>query len=147
MKMQVIQELNDLLNLRLPNRPQSGWIRSIRESIGMTTRQLAKRLGVIQQRASAIELAEKSGTLKMKTLEEVAKALNCRLVYYLVPIEPPEKFLKERAYEVAKRQLSLSTHSMDLESQGISSEEKQRQLKKIADELLVKGSKELWDDE
>lgn len=128
-------------------RPKIGWIRTIREYLGMTTGQLAKRLGVVQQRVSAIEDAEQRGMLKIRTLEEAATALNCKLVYCLVPIEPLDAVLKQRAYALAKRRLDLSTHSMDLEAQTVSAQEKNQQLEEFVKELLIKRPKDLWDEE
>lgn len=147
MKRQVIRELQKLTDLKLVIKPSSGWIRTIREALGMTAEQLGKRLHAIQQRVSAIEKAEPIGALRIKTLEEVALALNCDLVYFLVPKQPIEKMLERQAYKIARKRIEQSSHSMDLEEQSISEEEKRRQIDKLAKELLVKKSKELWSDE
>jgi predicted DNA-binding mobile mystery protein A len=147
MNRQVSRELGKLTKIGQIARPPSGWIRSIREALGMTTSQLAKKLGVIQQRVSTIEDAERRGALKISSLEQVASALNCRLVYFLIPAEPLEKMLEQRARIVAKRRLDLSTHSMDLEDQAVSDEEKRRQFEELVKELLMKRPKELWDEE
>lgn len=144
---QIKRELAALAEVSKIGRPKIGWIRTIREYLGMTTGQLAKRLGVVQQRVSAIESAEQQSTLKIKTLEEVATALNCKLVYCLVPIESLDSVLAQRAYALAKRRLDLSTHTMDLEAQTVSAQEKSQQLEEFVKELLIKRPKELWDDE
>ena len=68
MKRQVMRELHKLSDMRLVIKPQMGWIRTIREALGMSAEQLGKRLSIIQQRVSAIEKAEPKGTLKLKTL-------------------------------------------------------------------------------
>ncbi|MFT5276353.1 MAG: DNA-binding transcriptional regulator YiaG, partial [Saprospiraceae bacterium] len=44
-------------------RPPKGWLKAIRESLGMTTSQFAKRNGVSQSRAVEIEKSEVSGSL------------------------------------------------------------------------------------
>lgn len=147
MKQQVIRELQKLHGMQLIIKPQKGWIRTIREALGMTAEQLGKRLNIIQQRVSAIEKAESTRTLKLKTLEEIALALNCDLVYFLVPKEPIENMLERQAFKVAQKRIEASSHSMDLEKQSISQEEKRRQIDKLARELLFKKSKELWSDE
>ena len=128
MKRQVMRELHKLSDMRLVIKPQMGWIRTIREALGMSAEQLGKRLSIIQQRVSAIEKAEPKGTLKLKTLEEVSLALNCDLIYFLVPKEPLENMLERQANKVARKRIEKSSHSMDLEEQSISREEKERQI-------------------
>ncbi|MFM8648094.1 MAG: helix-turn-helix domain-containing protein, partial [Methylocystis sp.] len=61
--------------------PPSGWIKAIRESLGMTAEQLARRMGVVQSRVSTLEKAECSGTPSLKSLRQAAEAMNCTLVY------------------------------------------------------------------
>ena len=77
--------LNDTQSLA---RPPRGWIKAVREALGMTTAQLAKRLGVSQPRAVGIEKAEARGAITLDSLERAAQALDCRLVYALVPNKP-----------------------------------------------------------
>src|SRR5712692_2909237 len=77
--------------------PVRGWIKGIRESLGMTTVQLAKRLGVKQPSVVAIEQSEVKGTIELATLRRVAEALDCTLAYALVPNKPLEQTVRERA--------------------------------------------------
>ncbi len=74
-----------LHNTELFARPSRGWLKAIREALGMTTAQLGQRLGVVQSRVVAIEQAEAKGTVTLNSLEKAAQALDCRLVYALVP--------------------------------------------------------------
>ena len=147
MNRQVIRELKKISKIGLAQLPPAGWIRTIREVLGMTATQLAKRLGVVQQRVSALEKSEINGALKLKSLEEAAHALNCRLVYFFVPNEPLEKTLEDRAFAIAGKRIDQSTHSMNLESQPISKEERHKQFDVLVKELLTKRTKELWDEE
>ncbi len=57
--------------------PPRGWIKAIREGLGITTAQLGARIGVSQPRALQIERAELQGTLTLVSLERAAQALNC----------------------------------------------------------------------
>ena len=70
--------------------PVRGWIKAVREALGMTTAQLAKRLGMKQPSVVAIEQSEAKGTIELATLRRVAEALDCTLVYALVPNKPLE---------------------------------------------------------
>ena len=60
--------------------PPQGWLKTIREFLGMTTTQLAKRIGVSQPRVFAMEKNEKN--IKISTMERIADALDCDFVYY-----------------------------------------------------------------
>ncbi len=100
-------------------RPPRGWIRAIREALGMTTGQLAKRLGVRQPRVIELEHGESTGNVTVKSLERAAKALGCRLVYTLVPEEPLAETIRKRASVVAERQLASVEQTMRLEAQGV----------------------------
>jgi len=66
--------------------PPHGWIRKVRNQLGITGTQLAASLGVSKQRISALEKAEISGSVAIKTMQQTAEALGCEFVYALVPI-------------------------------------------------------------
>jgi predicted DNA-binding mobile mystery protein A len=89
---------------RLMARPPDGWVRSIRNAMGMTAAQLGKRLGVSQQRALVIEKSENSGRITLASLARAAEALDCRLVYAIVPRSPLEKLVEDRAAMLARKQ-------------------------------------------
>ena len=78
-------------------RPPSGWIRTIRQALGMSTYELAERMGVSQPRVTQLEHAETIGTIRLGTLEQAAEALNCAVCYLLVPREPLEQMVHQQA--------------------------------------------------
>src|ERR1700730_5246061 len=84
-------------------RPPKGWVRAIRDALGMTTTQLARRIGVSQPRVVELEQSEVSGSITLHSLQRAAEALGCRVVYALVPDKPLEITLRRRAEEVAAR--------------------------------------------
>ncbi|MCF6209631.1 MAG: mobile mystery protein A [Gammaproteobacteria bacterium] len=128
-------------------RPPRGWIKAIREALGMTTTQLAKRLGVVQSRAVAIEQAEAKGSITLNSLEKAANALDCRIVYTLVPRKPLDELVAERAERLAKKRLKSTSHSMALEAQDVDTEDEQEQLKRMIQSLLDKTGSELWEED
>lgn len=144
---QLDKRLNSLRNKDSFARPPRGWIKAIREALGMTTAQLGQRIGVSQPRAVAIEQAEKTGTITLDSLERAARALDCELVYALVPRKPLEELAEERALTLAKRRLASTHHSMALEDQGVAAADEQAQLKTLARQLLEKPGSALWDQE
>jgi len=99
--------------------PTRGWTKAIRESLGMTTEQLAKRLGVKQPSVIAIEQSEAKGTIELATLRRVAEALDCRLIYALVPNDPLETMVRDRARRFARQRRAPIEHSMLLEDQAV----------------------------
>ncbi|CAN5179324.1 mobile mystery protein A [soil metagenome] len=127
-------------------RPGRGWIKAIRESLGMTTGQLARRLGVTQPRIAVLEKAEENEVVTLKSLRQAAEALNCTLVYALVPNQPLETLIKERARSVADKQLSLTNHTMRLEDQAMSGSRFLRARDDLAEEL-ARNDRRLWDDQ
>ncbi len=102
--------------------PVRGWARGIRESLGMTTVQLARRLGVKQPSVVAMEQSEAKGTIELATLRRVAEALDCTLVYALVPKKPLESIVREQARAFARRRKEAVEHSMLLEDQQVSAD-------------------------
>lgn len=126
-------------------RPERGWIRAIREAIGMTTGQFAKRLGVAQPRVAALERAEANEVVTLKSLRQAAEALDCVLVYALVPKAPLDDVVKARARLVAEQQLARTDQTMRLENQAVSRVRLERARDDLAEELL-RNDKRLWAD-
>lgn len=127
-------------------RPRLGWARAIREALGMSSPQLARRMQIkAAQTIEALQKNEVNGAITLKSLERVAAALDCELVYALVPRKPLIDVLRDRAMELARTQLGRVSHSMKLEEQGLSPDSEQNALNRRADRLLSGSLKKLWD--
>ncbi len=100
-------------------RPAQGWLRTVREALNMPQRELARRLGISQPSAQALEQREVVGTITLESLERAANALGCDLVYALIPRQPLETTLREQAAKVARAQWSAVEHTMALEDQTV----------------------------
>jgi predicted DNA-binding mobile mystery protein A len=124
--------------------PSGGWIIALRQAMGMTASQLAARLGVGQPRVVAIEQAEGKGSLKLDTLRRVAEAMNCTLVYALVPNDALEHTMRARAIRVAEERMRRVKHTMALENQSTSTGSTQMDVKRMADEILEKEPSAIW---
>jgi predicted DNA-binding mobile mystery protein A len=111
--------------------PVRGWIKAIREALGMTTAQLAKRMGVRQPSVVALEQSEVRGTIELATLRRVAEALDCTLVYALIPNRPLEATIRERARAFARRRWRPVEHSMLLEDQQVKRKDSEAELEDI----------------
>jgi predicted DNA-binding mobile mystery protein A len=141
------RKLESLRNPDVPAAPRKGWIRAIREALGMTTAQLARRMGVVQSRIPALEQAEARGAVTLASLEKAAHALDCRLVYVLVPRQPLQELVNHRARRKAEGALAVTRHSMALEAQPVERDDEREQLERLVRELAARGGSALWDDD
>ena len=89
-----------------PEAPKRGWIAEIRDALGMSCGDLANRVGVTAAAVSMIEKAEATEAIKLKSLRRVAKALDCTLVYALVPQRPLEKIIENKKRRIAAKDLA-----------------------------------------
>lgn len=144
----VLQQLDETLarfaGLKTVSPPR-GWIRAIREALGMSGRQFAARLGVSPPRVTALEREELSGGLSIKTLRQAAEALDCVLVYALVPRSSLAETVQKQAEKVAGERLARVSHSMLLEEQQLSPEEQRKNIAATVEELIRILPKDLWD--
>jgi predicted DNA-binding mobile mystery protein A len=114
--------------------PVRGWIKAIREALGMSTAQLAKRLGIKQPSLVELEQSETKGTIELATLRRVAEALDCTLVYVLVPNRPLESVVRDRARAFVTRRWEPVEHSMLLEDQKVTATNVEARLDEIVRE-------------
>ena len=123
--------------------PVRGWIRAVREAFGMTTAQLAERLRVKQPSVVAIEQSEAKGTIEMATLRRMADALDCTLVYALVPNGPLNAMIRDRARAFLRRRQGPVEHSMLLEDQKAKGKDSEARLDEIVRET---NPRLFWDE-
>lgn len=145
MREQIQRDLDNPIELAKKPTPKAGWIKIIRQALGMTSYQLAKRLGCAQANIMALESREKNGTITLKSLDQTAKAMNCRFVYFLIPEPSLEQIMKDQAREIAKKQLKTVGHSMALEQQGLTPQQTKSQEDALVEELLQGNPRDLWE--
>jgi predicted DNA-binding mobile mystery protein A len=113
----------------------------------MTGAQLAARLHVSQPTAIRFENNEARGAITLASLERAAHALDCQLVYALVPRRSLQSMAAARAEEVARQRLRSTAHSMALEAQSVDADDEHEQVQRLARKLLEQPrSSKLWDD-
>ena len=126
--------------------PKRGWVYAIRAALGMSSRQLAKRVGVgASQSIEDMQNDEVSQTIKVQTLRKLAEALECDLVYALVPRESLDAIRRRRARVVASRLVERVSHTMKLEDQAVSRQSEENELNRQVENLLSGNPKKLWD--
>ena len=110
----------------------------------MTVADLATRMEVVPSTVHRIEASERNDRIQLETLRRAAEALNCDLVYALVPRQPLEDTVDDRAKDVARRELAELGHTMNLEAQGLAAEQMSERLDELA--AALKARPGLWRD-
>ncbi|MCB9183278.1 MAG: mobile mystery protein A [Flavobacteriales bacterium] len=141
---QLDQQLQPLVNLP-PDQPQTSWLATIRDALGMPLNAFAARLGMTPTGAKAVERREAEGTITLQVLRKAADAMDMRLVYALVPKDGSlEKMIERRALIVAKELVMRTHQTMKLEGQAVSDERLNDAIAEKAEELRREMPKQLW---
>ncbi len=136
------QKKFDLMKKAAIERPTQGWLKTIREFLGMTTTQLAKKINVAQPRVINLEKNEKN--TKISTMERIADALNCDFVYAFIPRENIDDIIYNQAKKKALKILNRVNKNMGLENQLSDNEDT---LEEVIKELLDNNIARIWDEE
>ena len=145
-RLQLTDALRPIAGARAVRVPPGGWLRAVREALEITQAQLARRLNISRQSLQDFERAEAEGRITLESLERVARALDCRMVYAVIPENGSLDDIRTRRAEVvADRLLKPTSHSMKLEAQGVSEHERKRQRKLLIESLLRESPRKLWE--
>lgn len=128
--------------------PMGAWIRDVRGALGMSATQMARLLKITPPTLKKLEASEAKQTIELQTLQRIAAVMNCQLVYAIVPkshFGSLEKVLKKRAQEVATKIVAQVSHTMALEEQAVTSEERRLHIEETANELIRTLDKRLWE--
>ncbi|MFP4472867.1 MAG: mobile mystery protein A [Candidatus Omnitrophota bacterium] len=139
-KIAVLKKFSDM------GMPEKGWIKTIRESLGMTTGEMAGKTGLDQSRISRLEKAEPSGRLTVSSLQKIAKGLGMRFVYGFVGEKTLEQMVRDQAQKIARKRMKRLDNTMALEEQGLSDTDKQAALKDMVDKIMMERPKDFWND-
>jgi predicted DNA-binding mobile mystery protein A len=120
--------------------PRLGWIRAVRGALGMSQAVLAGRLGVSAAAVNKLEQAERHGGITIRKLAEVAAALDCTLVYTIVPRSTLEQTVTTQARRAAAEMLGYVARTMALESQEIGAEREREAVDRYAQQLSASGN-------
>ncbi len=126
--------------------PDKGWIYNIRAALNMSLDQLGKKLNMTRQGIKKIEERELSESISLKSLKEIAKALDMQFVYGFVPKHNSlENLVNFKAEELARKIVLRTNQNMKLENQGNSEEQIKRAILDLANEIKREMNKSLWD--
>lgn len=143
---QINSKLRSFADLQKVVMPPTGWIKAIRSAIGMSMQQLGNKLSITRQSVLEIEKREQDGSITIRTLKEVASALDMQLVYGFVPNDGSvEDLIDRKAKELAIKIVLRTSNTMKLEDQ----ENTKQRLEKAIQErtLIIKNEmpKILWE--
>ena len=99
-------------------------------------------MGVIQQNISDLERSELHDTIKLETLRRTADALNCDLLYVLVPRSSLDDAVRAQARRRAAALLGPVAHHGRLEDQTINDDDTNTQLDDLANRFIDRRG--LW---
>jgi predicted DNA-binding mobile mystery protein A len=126
--------------------PPTGWIKAIRTALGMSMKQLGNKLNVSKQGVMDIEKREKKGSITIKSLREIARAMDMQLVYGFVPNAGSlDALIEKRAMELATQIVMRTANTMKLEDQANSKERIQKAIEERSEALKNEMPKMLWD--
>jgi predicted DNA-binding mobile mystery protein A len=143
---QISQKLNAFSGLQNVAKPPTGWVKAIRLALQMSGEQLAKKLKISKQSVFELEKRETSGAITLKSLQDIATAMDMYLVYALVPKdENLDALINRKATELAKEIVQRSANTMRLEDQENSAERIKKAIEERTIVLKTKSFKKLWD--
>jgi predicted DNA-binding mobile mystery protein A len=120
--------------------PPAGWVRAVRDALGMSQADLAARLDVTPQAIQQVETSERDGRVRLATLRRAAEAMDCTLVYALVPNTSLEDTVIRQARAVVGAEVEAAERTMALEAQDATLPPEA--VRELTDRLL--DSKALW---
>ncbi|KRA56070.1 mobile mystery protein A [Devosia sp. Root635] len=123
--------------------PAKGWIRALRNALGLSAAQLGDKLGVRPQSIDDLERSEAAGTISLDAIARVGQAMDCTLVYALVPNTSLETIVQRRAEALAMAAIAGVAHTMALEDQQVPSPLGQQVKDYIEDHI---SERDLWRD-
>jgi len=127
--------------------PPEGWLCTARKALKMSGAQLARRRGVSRAQVSKTEKNELSGSVTIKTMQQMAEAMGYRFVYSIVPEKTVAELIKARAKEKASAIVERTNQHMALEGQTLSNQQIQFEVDRLQRELTNTLPFDLWDDE
>jgi predicted DNA-binding mobile mystery protein A len=142
---QIDDALAPFQELRKCPPPREGWVRTIREALGMSLRQLAERAGVSKTTVNSAEASESRGTVQLDSLERLADAMDCDVVYAVVPRGSLTATIAKQARRIAELRVTRVSESMELESQQIPVAERKHQVEEITADILRERGRDFWD--
>jgi len=127
-------------------KPAEGWLRTVRNALGMSGAQLAKRMGVTRARIAQAEHAELTGGVTLKSMQATADAMGCKFVYAIVPAGRIEDVVMVQARKKAKAIVGTASQHMALEGQTLPNDKIAQEVDRLTQELAREMPPDFWRD-
>jgi len=101
-RVEMERRLRPFRRARQARKPSEGWLRAMRQAMGIPVREIAEFMRVTDKMVFQMERSEQKSSICLRRLEDMARAMQCDLVYGLVPWQ---RSLEDRALELVEREL------------------------------------------
>jgi predicted DNA-binding mobile mystery protein A len=145
-RQQMNSKMMGYASLKMVAVPPTGWIKAIRTALGMSMQQLGNKLNISRQGVMDMEKREKNGSITIKALREIARAMDMQLVYGFVPNAGSlDALIEKRATELATQIVMRTANTMKLEDQANSKKRIEAAIRERAAAIQNDMPKILWD--
>ena len=123
--------------------PKAGWVREIRDALGISQSQLAARAGISRATVQQMERAEGRRRITLASLDRLAQAMGCQVAFAIVPKSGTLQDVRARqalarAEALIKEKLESSAHA------NVRPRERERRKERLAAKLLRGSRRKLW---
>lgn len=125
--------------------PQQGWIKVIRNALAMSVDQLAARVGVTPAQLAELEEAEASGHAPLRDVRRVAAALDCKIVYGLVPQDTLKGLIEQQVRKVAEKRIGCMEELLRQHGHSLDAKEIGHHIEEFSRIILTHIPGSLWD--
>ena len=101
-RMELERQVRPFRRARNNSRPLEGWLRAMRLAAGIPVERVAHDMSFTKKMVFQMERSEQRHTITLERLGRMARALECDLVYGLVPWH---RSLQDRAMELVEQEL------------------------------------------
>jgi predicted DNA-binding mobile mystery protein A len=136
----IFESLREISDLSVPTK---GWIRAIRSALGMPLDAISKKLGMTSEGVLMLEKREAEGSITLNRLREAANALDCSLIYVIVPNKDLDSVLRGEAARTADKMIGRVSTTMSLEGQDVAEDENKELRNELIDKLIA-NPKLIW---
>jgi predicted DNA-binding mobile mystery protein A len=131
-----------------PGIPPEGWLRTVRNALGMSGADVAKKMGVTRARVTQAEHAELTGGVTLKSMQATAEAMGCRFVYAIIPPSGRiEDIITAQARKKAMTLVGTASKHMALENQALSNDKLDQEVERLTREIAQEMPPDFWKKE
>ena len=127
--------------------PPEGWLRTVRNALGMSGAEVGKRLGVTRARVTQAEHAELTGGVTLKSMQTAAEAMGCRFVYAIIPSSGRiDDIITAQARKKAAAIVGTASQHMALENQKLPDARIAEEVERLTSEIAKEIPSDFWSD-